>query len=181
MNEGRGRAARGSDRRESVTRLARCVALAIVAALMAVAAGASAATSHHHHHHDNHHGRATPTPTPKPKPAPKVVTRPLVLVTGGTGTISVPTGDSPAVLDSAEIYDPVSGSFQSIAPMTAHRDRHAAVLMRDGRVLVAGGVDTELVPMIVFPGPAMPSILSSAEVFDPANGTFNAVDPMTTP
>ena len=89
--------------------------------------------------------------------------RPLVLLTGGTGTISVPTGDSPAVLDSAELYDPVEGNFTETTPMTAHRDRHAAVLLRDGRVLIIGGVDTVLVPMIVFPGPTMPSILSSSE------------------
>ena len=64
--------------------------------------------------------------------------------------------------------------------MTAHRDRHAAAVLRDGSVLIAGGVDTVLVPMIVFPGPTMPSILSSSEVFDPATGTFGAAAPMTT-
>src|ERR1700722_13198508 len=86
----------------------RRIALAMVAILMAIAAGASAATGHHQRHH--HHPKATPTPTPKPKPTPKIVMRPLVLVARGTGTISVPTGDSPAVLDSAEVYDPASAS-----------------------------------------------------------------------
>jgi len=84
------------------------------------------------------------------------------------------------VLDSAELYDPIEGKFTAIAPMTAHRDRHAAVLLRDGRVLIVGGVDTVLVPMIVFPGPTMPSILASTEIFDPSKGTFGPAFPMAT-
>ena len=54
--------------------------------------------------------------------------------------------------------------------MTSHRDRYGATVLRDGRVLIAGGVNTVLVPLIIFPGPAMPWILSSAEIFDPIYG-----------
>src|SRR5579859_5075977 len=116
-------------------------AQAVMALLMAVAV-ASATTDHHRHR--RHH--AKPAVKPAAKPTPAIVTRPMVLVTGGTGTINVPTGESPAVLDSAELYDTVSGQFTAAAPMTAHRDRHEAVLIRDGRVLIVGGVDTVLVP-----------------------------------
>src|SRR5579863_6272327 len=145
-----------------------------IALLIALAAGTATATTHHHRH------RRHAKPVPAPKPTPTVMMRPMVLVTGGTGTISVPTGESPAVLDSAELYDTVTGQFTATASMTSRRDRHAAVLMRDGRVLIAGGVDTVLVPLIVFPNPAMPSILSSCEIFDPAHGTFTATASMAT-
>src|SRR5277367_6535193 len=114
MNELRGVASSGPRKKQSA-HWVRGLALLMVAVLMAIAAGTSAATDHHRRHH--HHPKATPTPTPKPKPTPNIVIRPLVLVTGGTGTISVPTGDSPAVLDSAEVYDPASATFRSIAPM----------------------------------------------------------------
>ena len=48
-----------------------------------------------------------PTPTPKPTPAFK----PVVLIAGGTGTVNAPTGESPAVLDAAQIYDPAARKF----------------------------------------------------------------------
>src|SRR5271155_4268434 len=87
----------------------RFTALAVIlATLIALATGASAASTDHHHHR-HHHPKPAATPTPKPTPA--IVMRPMVLITGGTGTISVPTGESPAVLDSAELYDTVTGQF----------------------------------------------------------------------
>src|SRR5271169_3462392 len=65
----------------------RFTALALIlAALIALATGASAATTHHHRRH--HYPKPAATPTPKPTPA--IVMRPMVLITGGTGTISVP-------------------------------------------------------------------------------------------
>ena len=75
----------------------------------------------------------------------------MVLIAGGTGTVKAPTGESPAVLDVAQIYDPATGKFVLTKPMTTHRDRDAAVLLADGRVLIVGGVDTVLVPLVSFP------------------------------
>ena len=63
----------------------------------------------------------------------------------------------------------------------AYRDRHGAVVLPDGRVLIVGGVDTELVPLVSFSGPAMPWILSSTEILDPRNGHFSAAASMIAP
>src|SRR5215469_5639495 len=132
--------------------------------------------------HRRRHPTQTPTVTPSATPSatPTVSVVPLVLITGGTGDITVPTGISPAVLDTAEIYDIASGHFLPIRPMTQHRDRHAAIALKDGRVLIVGAVNSVLVPLIVLPGPSMPWILDSVESFTPAKGKFTATQPMTT-
>lgn len=76
-----------------------------------------------------------------------------VLVTGGL----VPVGGGPTTIDvaSAEIYDPVAGTFSPTGDMTVTRFNHSAIALEDGRVLVLGGNGR-----------------SSAEVFDPTTGTF---------
>ncbi|MGH7905866.1 MAG: hypothetical protein ACREP6_04490, partial [Candidatus Binataceae bacterium] len=122
---------------------------------------------------------ATPSAVPTATPTPAM--RPVVLLTGGTGLVEAPTGESPAVLNTAEIYEPMSGQFFPLYPMAAHRDRQSATMLRSGRVLITGGVNTILVPMILFPGPSMPWILSSTEIFDPKNGRFTAGAKMLDP
>jgi len=104
--------------------------------------------------------------------------RAMVLLTGGIGTVQTPTGESPAVLDSAELFDTVSRSFIAAGHMATRRDRQAAAVLASGQVLIAGGVDTVLVPLIPSAGPAMPWILPSAEVFDPFTARFSPVAPM---
>ncbi len=143
------------------------------------AATMTASAAHRRRHHRPRHTPVV-TPLPAPSATPTVSVTALVLITGGTGDITVPTGTSSAVLDAAEVYDVASGHFLPIARMTAHRDRHAATILKDGRVLIVGGVNTVLVPLIVFPGPAMPWILNSAEAFNPAGGRFTATDAMAT-
>lgn len=88
--------------------------------------------------------------------------------------VKAPTGESPAVLNTTQIYDPAVGTFERSNPMTVYRDRHGAVILPDGRMLIIGGVDTELVPLVSFSGPAMPWILPSTEILDPRNGHFSA-------
>src|SRR5262245_9140773 len=73
-----------------------------------------------------------------------------VLITGGAG--------SSGALSSAEIFDPAhaENGFVTVASsMSTARTRHTATLLNDGHVLIAGG-DAQ----------------GSAELFDPATGTF---------
>lgn len=84
-----------------------------------------------------------------------------VLVTGGLGSNN-------AVLATAELFDPTSGTFTSTGSMETPRRAHIATLLADGRVLITGGADATGNP------------LSSAEIFDPATGIFSTTGSMET-
>jgi hypothetical protein len=87
-----------------------------------------------------------------------------VLFAGGMASGS----DDNTVLDSAELYDPTTGTFSYTAgrPVVA-RAQATATLLSDGRVLIVGGLKDE-------PSAADPWIppLASAEIFDPATDRF---------
>jgi N-acetylneuraminic acid mutarotase len=59
-----------------------------------------------------------------------------VLVAGGATTFHGDTGD---VTATAEVYNPRTGKWTAAAPMPKPRYVHGAALLRDGRVLIAGG------------------------------------------
>src|SRR6516162_4164127 len=68
--------------------------------------------------------RAKPRPTPSATPSatPTVTMRPIILITGGTGTEDASSNPSPEVLETAEIYDASAGKFFPISPMKIPRD-----------------------------------------------------------
>ncbi|MCP4664589.1 MAG: DUF11 domain-containing protein [bacterium] len=71
------------------------------------------------------------------------------------------------VLNSVEIYDPITGQWTGPAAMSEPRFNHAAVLLPSGKLLVMGGQDQS------------GADLASAELYDPGLGTWQTVDPMT--
>ncbi len=81
-----------------------------------------------------------------------------VLITGGGPTAWNNNG---ALLTSAELYDPTSGTFSPTGSMATPREGHTATLLGDGRVLIVGGIDLN--------GHAV----TSAELYDPTTGTFS--------
>jgi hypothetical protein len=75
----------------------------------------------------------------------------------------------------AELFNPSTGTFTATGSMTASRTAHTATLMPDGRVLIAGGVQ-DVGPILPIPqGPGV----ASAELYDPASGTFTATGSMS--
>lgn len=83
-----------------------------------------------------------------------------VLVAGGSGEI----GDTAANLDSAELYDPATGRFTTTGKMSQPRSSHTAVLLANGKVLLAGGRTNGLGDW---------KDIQSAELYDPVSGTFS--------
>ncbi len=87
-----------------------------------------------------------------------------VLITGGdNGTESLAT---------AELFDPTSGSFTATGGMQAAREFHTATLRNDGTVLVAGGTDFTSVVAGSTQGEFVPESAATAELFNPASGSF---------
>jgi len=63
-----------------------------------------------------------------------------------------------------------TGTFTATGSMTTPRYQYAAALLANGQVLIAGG----------WSDPAISVYLASAELYDPATGTFSATGSMTT-
>jgi hypothetical protein len=84
----------------------------------------------------------------------------MVLIAGGLN----PNSQAFPNDDRAELYDPNAGKFTATGNMTRKRGGPATTLLRDGRVLVAGGATYSD---------------NSAELYDPSTGTFTATGSMT--
>jgi N-acetylneuraminic acid mutarotase len=86
-----------------------------------------------------------------------------VLVAGG----GIHGKFTPGALSTAELYDPATGTWSATGSLAAPRDAHQAVLLPDGRVLVAGGVRAS-------------TRLSSAELYDPASEIWTTTGSLAT-
>src|SRR5258708_20586324 len=87
-----------------------------------------------------------------------------VLICGGTAT-----GEVGGVVSSAELFDPAARTFTPTGAMTVARSGQTITMLRDGRVLLTGGVRNA----------GFRSELSSAEIYDPGAGTFIATGSMS--
>jgi hypothetical protein len=78
-----------------------------------------------------------------------------VLLTGGDVLFYSGQGQS---LSSAELFDPITGSFSAVSNMTAPRESHTATLLNTGEVLVVGGSNGTL-------GYSNTTVSATAELF----------------
>ena len=99
-----------------------------------------------------------------------------VLVAGGAcnGTAyGCDSGSSLVNQSSAELYDPATGTWSATGSMRAGRDLATATLLKNGKVLVAGGFnncDDDFC-----------SDLAESELYDPATGTWARTGNLPTP
>lgn len=89
-----------------------------------------------------------------------------VLLTGGISAC-----DGTDATRTAEIYDPVGGTFTYTGPMSVSRFRHQATLLPNGKVLITGGDRN---------GGGIFQ-LATAELYDPDTGIFSPLPSMANP
>jgi hypothetical protein len=82
-----------------------------------------------------------------------------VLLTGGSAALA--GTPNVVVLATCELYDPATNVWTATGSLNFARGVHTATLLANGRVLVAGGVDSTQLP------------ISSAEIYDPTAGTWS--------
>ena len=88
-----------------------------------------------------------------------------VLVVGGSGNRG-------SLADSAELYDPDKHIWSVASPLNKARLGHTATLLPNGKVLVTGGNISTASPTF--------GLTNSAELFDPATGTWAITDSLNT-
>jgi WD40 repeat protein len=116
---------------------------------------------------DSETGTFTSLPNPMSEPRTSHTATLLpsgkILIAGGYKLV----GPGAVGTNTAELLDPVSGIFTSLAPntMTSIRLQHTATLLPNGKVLITGGsTDSSVYPTA-----------NTAELFDPSTGTFTLI------
>jgi len=100
--------------------------------------------------------------TPRFRHTATLLNNGTVLITGGASQMAAKTGDINPSLNTAEIYDPKTGTFTlTKGTMSAYREAHAASMLQDGTVLLTGGQDDHFL------------VENTAELYSPATGTFS--------
>ncbi len=92
-----------------------------------------------------------------------------VLLAGGQREETVPPGNGGDRV--VQLYDPQSGSWSTVAEMESGRSGHTATLLRDGTVLVTGGVAA-----IARRGGERPEDVTPTELYDPAAGVWTPAE-----
>ncbi|MDQ6740650.1 MAG: hypothetical protein M3021_09895 [Actinomycetota bacterium] len=105
--------------------------------------------------------------TARANPTATLLASGKVLLGGG---YTVP-GEPDETLASAELYDPATGSWTATGSLATARYGHTATLLPNGTVLVAGGYHG---------GIFTPGVLASAELYDPAAGTWTPTGGLAT-
>jgi len=104
-----------------------------------------------------------------------------VLIAGGSSEKALfPGGIGGIPMQTAELYDPSTGTFQFTVSMQTGRIGHTATLLPDGTVLIAGGYkdwvgSPVIVGSLTFVGYES---FDSAEIFNPLTASFNTIGPM---
>ncbi len=86
------------------------------------------------------------------------------------GAQGLATRDSTPILDTTEVYDPVTDTWTSRRPMPAPRDSHDAILAADGKIYIMGGAATTK-------GPPLKDVF----VYDPVNDSWQKGPSMNYP
>lgn len=91
-----------------------------------------------------------------------------ILFAGGRIYTTIPTVTA-HVFSRAQLYDPITGKSMETGSMNVARAVHMATLLKNGKVLVAGGED------------AKNNYLSSVELYDPSTGKWTMTGSMNAP
>lgn len=86
--------------------------------------------------------------------------------------------DTNSAIAAVEIYDPINQAWTPTGSMQTPRGAHTATQLPNGKILVAGG--TSMLPGPISPLPFDP-VLASAEIYDPASGTWSPTGSMSQP
>ncbi|MGE3175082.1 MAG: Kelch repeat-containing protein [Planctomycetota bacterium] len=81
--------------------------------------------------------------------------------------------------NSAEVFDPVAGTWSALPPMASPRLGHSHTVLLDGRVLVVSGISGGYSGALGGLGSGqVPFYTGTCETFDPATDTFTSVAPL---
>ena len=87
------------------------------------------------------------------------------------GSVLIAGGNDGSIVNTAELFNPVAGTFTATGTMTDSRENHTATLIvtgpNAGDVLIAGGLD------------AAGNVQQTAELYSPTAGNFAATGTMT--